>query len=243
MSSEVYLDMQRTFYNDPRVDVEKHIVGYPEHNFKIPYETMILYKNGDIRYPLFPYIGGDFKALDYGCGPGRMVERMSKFINRVDGVDISPRLIEIAKKETTSNSRFFVTKGDGIPLKSTFVEHYDLVFSTLCLQHIPVRSLRNKIIHSCYEVLRHGGKAVFQMLFNFKGTIPPEHRDWFAEYTDAPATNSAHDVHITKYTIQSAMSDLNEKFDKVSFWFNRDWYTDQMLLEGCSMVFLCGEKS
>lgn len=239
--NEIYLNMQRKFYNDCTINVEKDIVGYPEYNFRIPYETLLLYKDGDIRYPLFPYIMSDYKALDYGCGPGRMVQRMSKFIHMCDGVDISTRLIEIAKKETTSNSLFFVTKGDGC--NTPFREHYNLVFSTLCLQHIPVRSLRKQIMHSCYEVLKRGGKAVFQMLFNFKGTIPPEHRDWFAEYTDAPATNSAHDVHITKETLSVALADLGEKFERTSFWFSRDWYTDQMLPEGCSMVFLCGEKS
>lgn len=243
--NEVFLDMQRSFYDDERVDVDKHIIGYPEHNLLLPYETMILYRNGDIRYPLFnKYITHDLKAIDYGCGPGRMVERMNEFIPRVDGVDISPRLIEIARKESKNGrSQFFVTKGDGMPLHDMFREHYDLVYSTLCLQHIPVRSLRKQIIHSCYDVLRRGGKAVFQMLFNFKGVIPDAHRDWFAEYTDAPATNSAHDVHITKETLPIALADIGEKFDKTSFWFHRSWWTDQLSPEGCSMVFLCGEKS
>lgn len=237
--SKKYLDMQRSLYNNRMLDIDKHIIGYPEHNLRIPYETYLLYENGDIRYPILNMNLKDIVALDYGCGPGRMVKRMSKFLGEVDGVDISEYLIEVAEKNKPAFSSFYVTNGDGIP--DTVHSDYHFIYSTLCLQHIPVRSLRKKIIDSCYEHLAPGGILVIQALFNFKGVIPDNHRDWLAEYVDAPSTNSAHDAHITNNTMKYVEEDFS-KFKKFSFWFDRSWYTDQTTLEGCSAIYLCGKK-
>jgi ubiquinone/menaquinone biosynthesis C-methylase UbiE len=37
-------------------------------------------------------------ALDYGCGVGRAIVRYSDLFERIDGVDISDRNIELARK-------------------------------------------------------------------------------------------------------------------------------------------------
>lgn len=234
--------MQRRFYDNPMVDIEKHIIGYPEHNFRIPYETYILYKSGDIRFPVLDMNLKDIDALDYGCGPGRMVRRMSRFLGTVDGVDISPRLIRLAKESSPTFSSFYVTHGDGIPKEVNINDKYHLIYSTLCLQHIPVRSLRKKIIDSCYDYLHPGGTLVVQAVFSFTEEIPEQHRGWLAEYEDAPATNSAHDVYITRNSLNDVSKDFSN-FKTFDFWWDRSWYTDQMSKERCSAIYLCGKKA
>src|SRR2546423_3765771 len=36
------------------------------------------------------------RALDFGCGPGRLSQALASYFDQVDGVDISPSMIELA---------------------------------------------------------------------------------------------------------------------------------------------------
>lgn len=103
-----YIQMQKQAYENPEVSPED-IVGQYEWHEEYPYETFLLYKNGDIRKPIFENTK-DKAALDFACGPGRMVKRMMKVFQKVDGCDISSRLIQEAK-ERVPEADFYVPNG------------------------------------------------------------------------------------------------------------------------------------
>ena len=133
--------MQKGVYENSGVKSES-IVGFYDWHEEFPYETQLLYQYGDLRKPVFEDFH-DKIALDFACGPGRMIPRMSKLFQRVDGADISERLINEARRKNPG-SNFFCTNGDD--LGNTPKSNYDFVYSTIALQHIAVREIRLNIL-------------------------------------------------------------------------------------------------
>jgi SAM-dependent methyltransferase len=74
-------------------------------------------------------------ALDFGCGIGRMTAALSRYFERVIGVDISEEMIRLANSLTRQNGVEFVqVKEARIPFEGMSV---DCVYSTIVVQHIP----------------------------------------------------------------------------------------------------------
>ncbi|HZT36577.1 MAG TPA: class I SAM-dependent methyltransferase [Bryobacteraceae bacterium] len=91
------------------------------------------------------------RALDFGCGVGRLTLAMAAYARDVTGVDIAPAMIELAKQrqrqQGVDNVRF---------LTNGFDEPVDWVNSFIVLQHIvPARGY--KIIAGLLRQLRPGG--------------------------------------------------------------------------------------
>ncbi len=45
------------------------------------------------------------RALDFGCGVGRLTQALARHFNIVDGVDIAPSMIELANQFNRSGGR------------------------------------------------------------------------------------------------------------------------------------------
>lgn len=229
---ESYLAMQKQTYEAeiPPAD----IVGFYEWHENFPYETQLLFVNGDLRYPLLEHTGKR-KALDFGCGPGRMIGRMRRLFAEVDGVDISERLIAEARRRNPE-SDFWVSSGDD--LGGAQPESYDLVYSTIAMQHIAVRSLRQTILRKMGEALKPGGAVSIQLAFNPSfpylrpvlqvedGTRVVEvrerdttHAGWNEDRISATSTNSGCDVAIGTADLPAVRADFEASFDDVNYWF------------------------
>lgn len=122
-------------------------------------------------------------ALDYGCGPGRSIVKYWNRFARIDGADISPKNIENIPVWAShcgvdvSNGIYRTTSGFDLSPFPTGV--YDLVFSTICLQHISVYAIRKNIKKEIYRVLKPGGIFTAQMGFDSPGS---RHYNHFAKY-------------------------------------------------------------
>jgi SAM-dependent methyltransferase len=111
------------------------------------------------------------KALDFGCGVGRITQALANHFNECVGVDISPSMIQLAEKYNRHGikCRYFLNGDSNLGLfpEATF----DFIYSGLVLQHMePVYS--KEYILEFFRVLAPGGMAVFQIP---SGLILPAH--------------------------------------------------------------------
>lgn len=96
------------------------------------------------------------RALEIGCGIGRLLPYMVERFESVTGVDVSPVMIARAQERLGGRARFATVEGDGrIPLDGTF----DLVYSYTVFQHIP-RKFTVAYIGEAARLLKPGGAAV-----------------------------------------------------------------------------------
>jgi ubiquinone/menaquinone biosynthesis C-methylase UbiE len=140
----------------------------------------------------------DKLAIDFGCGPGRNLVRYNNTFKRLDGVDISPINIEKAKlycfRNGIINNNFYVN--NGIDLDIIKSEQYDVVMSTITLQHICVYDIRKSFFKEFHRVLKSGGILTAQMGY---GSPSPQTVEYYQNYYDAEGTNRICDVCIESY--------------------------------------------
>jgi SAM-dependent methyltransferase len=126
------------FYDWGRVDVEKAIA---------PYQRLT---------------GSEFapdRALDFGCGVGRMSFAMRKYAREVVGVDVAPRMLEVAREQAVARN---VTN---VEFRSTLPnEPVDWVSSMIVLQHIPP-ARGHLILEQLVGLLNPGGWFSVQLTF------------------------------------------------------------------------------
>jgi SAM-dependent methyltransferase len=136
----------------------------------------------------------NMRALEYGCGPGRNIEKYSSYFRQLDGVDISSRNITKGKKYLASkgivNSILWTNDGQSINVPTGT---YDLVFSVITLQHIASYSIRTSIFEEIFKALAPGGILTFQMGFGGRENSVGYFEDDFAAYS----TNGLRDVSVT----------------------------------------------
>lgn len=139
-------------------------------------------------------------ALDFACGKGRNVSNLLTLANwsRVDGVDISSGNIEHCTTTFDSKkSKFWIT--GGVDLGAAPSDFYDLVISTIALQHIPVYDIRKSIFLGIQRVMKAGGGLSFQMGYgaDLSDVYGRPRSGYFENSYSAEGTNADHDVRIT----------------------------------------------
>jgi SAM-dependent methyltransferase len=121
------------------------------------------------------HLDGDFvpvRALDFGCGVGRLALPLARRCEAVVGVDVSPSMLA----EAATNARDaglsnveFVTSDDTLSqVEGTF----NLIHSFIVFQHIPV-DRGERIARSMVDRLREGGVGILQFTYANSTTTPP----------------------------------------------------------------------
>jgi ubiquinone/menaquinone biosynthesis C-methylase UbiE len=102
------------------------------------------------------------KALDFGCGVGRLTQPLACHFEEVTGVDISQSMIELAKRYNQSGERCrcYVNTAEDLGLFNDC--EFDLVYSSLVLQHMAPRYALG-YIREFIRLLQPNGLLVFQM--------------------------------------------------------------------------------
>ena len=100
-------------------------------------------------------------AVEIGSGLGRVVQALATRFDRVVGVDISPTMVEEARR-LVPDDRVEFRLGDGASLAGIDDASVDLVLSFTVLQHIPDPAVIEAYLREAGRVLRPGGVLVFQ---------------------------------------------------------------------------------
>jgi SAM-dependent methyltransferase len=104
-------------------------------------------------------------ALDFGCGAGRLTQALAGWFDHVTGVDISPVMLDLARKHDTAGDRCNYVLNSENHLRQFESNHFDFIYSRLVLQHLPPRHAR-RYIGEFVRVLRPSGLALFQLPSN-----------------------------------------------------------------------------
>jgi SAM-dependent methyltransferase len=102
------------------------------------------------------------RALDFGCGVGRLAQALAGQFDAVDGVDIAPSMIELARRYNRFGERCMYHVNARKDLKLFADNRFDFVYSNITLQHIEPRFIK-RYVEEFVRVLAPGGVLLFQL--------------------------------------------------------------------------------
>lgn len=103
------------------------------------------------------------RALDFGCGVGRLTRALASHFNAVVGVDISEEMVMRAKELHAATPACAFHLLDHTSLASFSTGSFDLVYSRIVLQHVISRGEAKRYISDFVRLLADGGLLVFQI--------------------------------------------------------------------------------
>lgn len=120
---------------------------------------------------------GGAAALDFGCGPGRVTQALSRHFGRVQGIDAAPGMVRLARRIDQSAGKCQFQIWDLPDLSGIPDSHFDLSFSAFVFQHLPLW-LTKRYVAELVRVTRPGGTLILQHhsgpTARVVGMLPPE---------------------------------------------------------------------
>ena len=102
-------------------------------------------------------------VVEIGCGAGRMSRAIARRVAEVTAVDVSPRMLELAREHNPRLGNVQWVLGDGTTLQPIPDASADVCISHVVLQHIPDPEVTLGYVREMGRVLRPGGWAAFQV--------------------------------------------------------------------------------
>jgi len=102
------------------------------------------------------------RALDFGCGVGRLTQALAEHFEQADGVDISSSMIEQARHFNRHSERCRYHHNPVSDLSLFEDARFDFVMSAITLQHVRP-DYTKRYLHEFARVLKPGGLLYFQL--------------------------------------------------------------------------------
>ena len=97
------------------------------------------------------------RALEIGCGPGRLMRPMSQFFGEIHGIDVSDEMIRRAEANLRDVPHAHPHHTSGADLAPFADESFDFVYSYAVFQHIPSFDVVMNYLREARRVLKPGG--------------------------------------------------------------------------------------
>jgi len=105
---------------------------------------------------------GRRRALDFGCGVGRLSAALVRHVEEVVAVDIAPSMLAEARRLDRSDGRVRFVHNDRPDLEFVPSRSVDVVYSSLVLQHLPP-GLARRYLAEFARVLAPAGVVIVQV--------------------------------------------------------------------------------
>ena len=116
------------------------------------------------------------RAVDFGCGIGRLSQPLAEYFAEVIGVDISPTMIGIAQRLDRSAGRVRYVENNSHDLTLIADTSVDFVYCNIVLQHVGT-DLARAYLAEFFRITRPGGLIVFQMPSHYSESYLPSDAD------------------------------------------------------------------
>ncbi|MDP1845399.1 MAG: methyltransferase domain-containing protein [Candidatus Moranbacteria bacterium] len=177
-------------------------------------------------------VNPDDKVLDFGCGNGRLAGFLENNYQEFTGVDISQKLIDIAKQRYHSEKTEFIkvspiskrsdcaTKKEcgqasfALPFKD---DYFDVVFSIAVFHHFPSKKYALKIAKELHRVLKPGGKIVITVWNLWQKQYLKFHQKTSKSWIDANISFKSGKKIFNRYHHPFEMGELENIFQEAGF--------------------------
>jgi SAM-dependent methyltransferase len=113
--------------------------------------------------PLGVEIGAEDSVLELGCGVGRQTRAIAARAREVRAVDVSERMLALAREHNADLGNVEWILGDGVSLRGVPDSCVDVCVSAVVFQHIPDPAVTLGYVREMGRVLRPGGWAAFHV--------------------------------------------------------------------------------
>lgn len=114
------------------------------------------------------------RALEIGCGPGRLLKPLSRHFGEIHGVDVSDEMVSLARHRLRGVPHAHIHLSPGSDLRQFADESFDFVYSYAVFQHIPSRDIVYNYLREARRVLKTGGLFWFQVNSLPDSDAPPD---------------------------------------------------------------------
>ena len=125
------------------------------------------------------------RALDFGCGVGRLTQALADYFDAVVGIDIAPSMVKLAKHYNRFGSRcvYQVNEQDNLRLFSDL--EFDFIYTNIVLQHMKPEYAKS-YIKEFLRILKPEGALIFQL--PSRNLVTPRPRESTIKTAPAPET-------------------------------------------------------
>ncbi len=169
-----------------------------------------IYESGDAGiYEMckedYPYIASELEKEDYndlldcGCGTGPMISLLyeNDSSKNYTGLDITPRMIEVAKNKNLEGVNWVVGDCENLPFEEN---SFDAIICSNSFHHYPNPE---KFFESAKRVLRPGGRLILQ------DYTAPKFILWIMNHTEMPLANLMGHGDVGAYSLDQVQQFCN----------------------------------
>ncbi len=102
------------------------------------------------------------KALDFGCGVGRLTQPLANYFDESYGIDIAPSMVDLANKYNCCGGKckYLLNDSDGLIIFES--NTFNFIYTNITLQHMePIYT--EKYLKEFLRILVSGGLLIFQL--------------------------------------------------------------------------------